>query len=198
MNNYQKCEKMIRNSKFSVKGVKTFRGMEGYGINANLYYENKKIAFLLDSGNGGCMDIDWVWGKTKDGDPYELEIVKECKLYIKTLLHTFPKCKWEEMGGKYDLEGDYTWDDESIFNLLVNDSIRNKEYNGWLKKVMVFHTEKKVVQSYKQKVCDLDTKFNFGSCGVMTLREYIKSQGWILLNELSTTESYEYFDKYCG
>ena len=63
MNNHtNKAMEIIDNSKFQVKGVKTFIGREGYGINANLYYENKKVAFLRDGGNGGCLDIDWNWG----------------------------------------------------------------------------------------------------------------------------------------
>ena len=45
---------------YEVKNVKSFMGMEGYGFNANLYRGKKKIAFVIDSGNGGCLDIDWV------------------------------------------------------------------------------------------------------------------------------------------
>ena len=32
---------------YSVKNIKSFIGMEGYGFNANLYRGKKKIAFLF-------------------------------------------------------------------------------------------------------------------------------------------------------
>ena len=38
---------------YTVKGVKSFRGMEGYGFNATLYNGSKRIAFVIDEGRGG-------------------------------------------------------------------------------------------------------------------------------------------------
>ena len=49
----------------TVKNVKTFRGMEGDGFNANLYFDNKKICFVMDSANGGEYDYEWE-GKTME------------------------------------------------------------------------------------------------------------------------------------
>lgn len=59
---------------YSVKNVKSFMGREGYGFNANLYRGKKKVAFCMDSANGGMLDIDWVVGKIpapKDSYPTE-------------------------------------------------------------------------------------------------------------------------------
>lgn len=44
---------------YNVKGVKSFRGMEGQGFNAILYRGKIKIAFVIDEANGGCYHYDW-------------------------------------------------------------------------------------------------------------------------------------------
>ena len=62
-NNHEIAVKMIHESGYSIKGLKTFMGMEGYGVNASLYYKGKKCAFIIDGGNGGCLDIDYVDAK---------------------------------------------------------------------------------------------------------------------------------------
>src|SRR5699024_7396913 len=43
---------------FEVKAVKTFMGREGYGLNANLYYKNKKVGEVIDDASGGPMKLD--------------------------------------------------------------------------------------------------------------------------------------------
>ena len=46
---------------YSVKNVKSFLGMEGYGFNCNLYRGKKKIGFCMDDASGGGMyPIDWL------------------------------------------------------------------------------------------------------------------------------------------
>lgn len=40
--------------KIELKNVKTFRGMEGYGLNATVYVNGIKCCFVIDEGNGGC------------------------------------------------------------------------------------------------------------------------------------------------
>ena len=44
-------------SQYSVKNVKSFEGMEGYGYNASLYRNNKRVAKVNDYGDGGCIDM---------------------------------------------------------------------------------------------------------------------------------------------
>lgn len=46
--------------KYTVGKIKTFRGMEGYGLNAVLLRDGKLAADLLDEGCGGMMHFDWV------------------------------------------------------------------------------------------------------------------------------------------
>lgn len=46
---------------YAVKSVKSFVGNEGYGFNANLYRNGKKIGFCYDdAGGGGMHPIDWL------------------------------------------------------------------------------------------------------------------------------------------
>ncbi len=47
-------------SDYSVKSVKTFDGMEETGFNANLYRGSKKIASVIDSGDGGETNVRWL------------------------------------------------------------------------------------------------------------------------------------------
>lgn len=51
-----------RNGGYTLKGVKTFRGREGYGCNATLCKDGAKLAEVLDEGNGGMVLIRWVDG----------------------------------------------------------------------------------------------------------------------------------------
>ena len=44
---------------YSIKGVKSFMGTEGHGFNASLYRDGKKVAFIIDSANGGEYDYQW-------------------------------------------------------------------------------------------------------------------------------------------
>lgn len=49
----------LKLSDFALKGVKTFRGMEGQGFNANLFIKNKKIGFAFDDASGGPISVNW-------------------------------------------------------------------------------------------------------------------------------------------
>jgi len=39
-----------------LKNIKTFKGMEGYGLNADIYINGMKCMFVIDSANGGEFD----------------------------------------------------------------------------------------------------------------------------------------------
>lgn len=40
---------------FEVKSIKTFEGREGIGLNANIYYKNKRVGEAMDDESGGPM-----------------------------------------------------------------------------------------------------------------------------------------------
>jgi hypothetical protein len=65
---------------YTLKGVKTFRGMDGYGLNAKLCRDGKEVAFLLDEGCGGMLDFDWkdrMHGESVEEDIFKAFIEQE-------------------------------------------------------------------------------------------------------------------------
>lgn len=44
---------------YTLRKVKTFRGMDGQGLNAELLRDGKPVAFILDEGRGGEMRFDF-------------------------------------------------------------------------------------------------------------------------------------------
>ena len=44
----------------TIKKLKLFQGMEGEGFNLDLYLDGKKIAFVMDGGNGGVFNYDFI------------------------------------------------------------------------------------------------------------------------------------------
>ena len=53
-------------SEYTIKGIKTFMGMEGRGFNATLYRNGRKAAFFIDDASGGPLQIDWVNKKEEE------------------------------------------------------------------------------------------------------------------------------------
>ena len=169
MNNYKKSIEIINNSDFTIKGLKTFTGREGYGINANLYHKGKKVAFLLDSGNGGCLDVDWENGYTWKDNPI------------------IPLIKSDEFG-----LGDYTWDEETICNNLIDEYLKVKDFKKVMKKVVVLSTKNQILE-YSAKASDLDKVFKFKE-GRMTFRDRVNLDNTkAILNDLPTNEAYDIY-----
>lgn len=46
--------------RYSLRRIKTFRGMDGQGLNAELLREGTVVAFLVDEGSGGELHFDWM------------------------------------------------------------------------------------------------------------------------------------------
>lgn len=60
--------------KLTISGVRSFRGMEGSGFNCTLRVDGKPVAFVIDSGDGGCLRYEW--GDHRSGcSPREKEIL---------------------------------------------------------------------------------------------------------------------------
>lgn len=65
---------------YTLKGVKTFRGMDGQGLNATLLRGNKKVALITDEGCGGELNIDFLdfkHGKSKEEDLFNIFIAEQ-------------------------------------------------------------------------------------------------------------------------
>ena len=66
---------------YSVSGIKSFIGREGHGFNAYLHHDGRKIAFVTDHANGGCLSFDWL---AKDRD-VAMADAKALEAHCKTL-----------------------------------------------------------------------------------------------------------------
>lgn len=76
---------------YTLQGIKTFRGTDGQGLNATLYRDGIKVAFVIDAGCGG--DVDWQWfdrqapretvhSVNSQGTPFTIQCTpEEAKLY---------------------------------------------------------------------------------------------------------------------
>jgi len=73
-------------SEYAVSKVKTFRGREGYGFNAELLRDGSPIAFVIDEANGGVYHFEWhdcgesrieVESTRLDGSPLTLKCTPE-------------------------------------------------------------------------------------------------------------------------
>lgn len=82
-------------SEYTVSKVKTFRGREGYGFNAELLRDGSPIAFVIDEANGGVYHFEWhdcgqpriqVESQRLDGSPLILKCTPEeskLRLHVK-------------------------------------------------------------------------------------------------------------------
>ena len=75
---------METEKRVTLKKIKTFEGMDGHGFNADVYFDEKLIAFAFDEGCGGDMFLRFHNPETK----------KLAEDYAKTL--PLPK-DWEFM-----------------------------------------------------------------------------------------------------
>ena len=123
-------------NKYEVKGVKSFRGMEGYGFNATLYRNGKKVAFVMDSAQGGEYDYEWVDYKKPRVDVPIVELQgKSTKSYKGTpeekLFHehclAIPPEEKEYFKGKPEM---YNMIPDSYMGQLVDEF----EHKKWLKR----------------------------------------------------------------
>lgn len=60
---------------YTVNKLRSYRGTEGWGFNADLMKDGHKIAFVIDSAEGGMYSFEWVDRKHE----------KEMQEYVKTL-----------------------------------------------------------------------------------------------------------------
>ena len=191
MNNYKKAEKKVIESSYSIKSLKTLEGREGLIINANLYFKNKKIASVLDSGNGGCLDIDYE--KVLGHDHY-----RTAPKHLLDFLESLPSYTMKEMGiDSFREDEPNQMNDEDFCNILIYHKLDQQDFNKLLKKVSVITADDKV-ESYKAKASDLNKMFDFKE-GLMTFRDYVLNEKSVklILNDVALKDGIsEAFDIY--
>ena len=102
---------------YSVRNIKTFRGMEGSGVNSTLYKDGKKACTVDDEGSGGCL----LWGDWNFQTKLNLELGKV---------------------GKIACDGfDLPYDADFFVEELISDALLNKEYKRKCKKKTLIITK---------------------------------------------------------
>lgn len=122
-------------STYTVKGIKTFVGMEGHGYNASLYRDGKLVAFVIDDASGGSLQIEWkdvseglVEVETKDykGDPWVVKMTNEEKALHEHATSLPPSvCDWIDPDTGRPAELSMT--SELFIEGLVNDALLLKD-----------------------------------------------------------------------
>ena len=108
---------------YSLRKVKTFKGYEGQGFNAELLRDGRPVAFVIDSAQGGEFEYQWygsgnvemlklrefakVQPAVKSGD---VELAMDMDLYVGTLLDShledMQKRSWCKTKCVFRLKGD--------------------------------------------------------------------------------------------
>jgi hypothetical protein len=124
------------------KKVKTFQGMEGQGLNADIYINGVKCFFMRDDGNGGMVDFDRYDNRMNPSIAIETN-VQLVDAWIKTIPDTIiplqRKPTIEDPRTELVIEADY----ESYFN---------QKYEDYLKAKDTLKFEKKKMEMYKTAI----------------------------------------------
>ena len=192
-NNYSQGEKLIRLSDYSAKGIKTFKGMEGIGVNANIYLGKKKIAEVIDSGDGGCLHVEYMdrWLKSKGNG--EFDKPKGFGLSSKGVgkfLKSLPTFTNRERGYDFSKDEVNSWDEEDFMNALINDALAKKDFDKAIKKILALTDDG--FRSWNKPPSELDSKFTFKG-GLIPLREIISNEfpNALILNDMDYSEAFD-------
>lgn len=118
----------------TLKGVKTFAGMEGQGLNATLYYKGARVARIFDEGSGGEMRFYWglsVRGE-RPGAPQDW-MERDVRAYI--VAANIPPTPYDFGGGN---AGSFPYDLPSFVNEWVDQKALERKLANWKKKMVVF------------------------------------------------------------
>jgi hypothetical protein len=175
-NKMSKELKTIIESDFCVKSVKTFMGREGYGVNANMYYKNRRIGHIIDSGNGGCLDITY-YVKVNGKEEWSLKN-SDVDNFVSKLSN---------------------FDEEDMWNALIDEYLLMVDFKKAMKKIQVLHNDKVFTFTKDNKPTFLDKKYRYNGKSGVSFRTIIKDKydGCIILNDIPTKEAVGFFKTYC-
>ena len=127
----------INKSDYSCKKMKEMEGHDGYVIRFDLCYKGKKVAEVYDDGNGGMVEIAWIYYDNKT------ESMKE---YIKGASKDFDNLI--KQMGQWESSFDKSfYDDEIVVMEIYEDARFSKELKKKLKKtVMAFNGKNELMQ----------------------------------------------------
>jgi len=120
------------------KRIKTFQGMEGEGLNADIYINGVKCFFMCDAGDGGMIDFDKLSYRDKPNVAVESN-VQLVDAWIKTIPNTIiplqRKPTIEDPRTELVIEADY----ETYFNQKYEEYMRAKDTAKFEKKKMAMY-----------------------------------------------------------
>lgn len=112
-----------------LKNIKTFRGMEGTGLNADLFINGLKCYFVMDDANGGCYNYQ----STAYNNPKADEVNANIKLldeYIASLpeepMIIDGKPYVDAQGKTHTLKKDLDWIVDELFNAVEKEKAAKK------------------------------------------------------------------------
>lgn len=147
---------------FTVKNIKTFTGREGYGYSCNLYLNNKKVAVVTDTADGGPLDIFWDGPKIFDVTTRSFDFEKsqqylihkgtEAESILEKMIMELPMISVQGSQPFYS-------NSEIFIDDLVNDTLLQQKISRMLKKE-IFILENKQIISYQIKPTQDSVKIN--------------------------------------
>ena len=201
MNTFQEAKKIINNSDFKVKNLETFRGHDGVGVNADIYHGKNRIAFIHDDAYGGELEITYLNFDNKKNEYDNYVAFKgddKSENFVRDFLLNLPKYSWKDClkdSGcsfeKEDSKKNKKWDDEHLFNEIINTSIQKREFKKLMRKVVMLKNNDEIV-SFNIKSSDIDKTFRIEG-KIQTSREYSNNKGYICLNSLAENEAFEIY-----
>ena len=202
-NQYDIGKEIIDNSDWSTKKVKTFRGHDGHGVNADIYCNGKKIAEVNDDGWGGGLFINYMVEHEGKQRPVGRKEPEEVTNFLATL-PTYTNKEWYESislkpsGRCLEKLGEVqTWGSEDLFNQLIERALEWQDFKKVMRKVCGISDGD--VVTWKHKTADLDKEFRYRR-GLMTLRNMLKtSPNWkdiTILNFLPEEEAFKLYRKH--
>lgn len=111
--------------KLELKNIKTFRGREGYGLNADLLVNGQKVCFVRDAGDGGEFSYD-IYGTTDEERKTNRATLQLVEGYAKSL----PK---RPLG--HGMEGEFQPDLATLIDDLFEEKESAKEKKKMEKKM---------------------------------------------------------------
>lgn len=138
-NKYIQSIKTLMGEGLEARAVKYHKGHDGCaGVNANIYHKNKKVAEVHDDAYGGCLEIRYTargpHRHDKEGPAFNSEINR-----IKDSLEPYP---WDIEG--FTSERLCEWDEDHIYNKLIEIHDNKKRLNRLLKNNILYVTEGKL------------------------------------------------------
>ena len=211
INPYQNAKEIIADhTNFTVKNLQTFNGHDGVGIDAEIYHLKNRIAHVHDGAYGGPLEITYLNfdnKKNKYDNYVALNGDNRSSDFVKNFLKNLPKYSWKnsceadmseerikKSGITFD-DDDYLvnkeWDDEHLFNEIVNNAIQKRELKKLLKKCTFLDDNNEIRQfniphSQKEKLFRIEGE-------ITTVHKYCVNKGYILLNSLNEKEAFELY-----